>query len=176
MRIMISTNQKQKEEERSNMSIAVFPGSFDPVTRGHESIVKKALPMFDKIIVAVGENTSKKNMFSIEQRIKWLEETFRDCDKVEVDSYNCLTTDYCKQKNAKFILRGLRDTTDFQYEKNISDINTLLDDSIETVFLLADKQESSISSSFVREMILFGKDVKRFIPENIIIPKKEFLF
>ncbi len=175
MKIMINTNLNKKEEERFNMSIALFPGSFDPVTKGHESIVKKALPMFDKIIVAIGENTSKKNMFSIGQRIKWLKETFKDCDKVEIDSYNCLTTDYCKQKNAKFILRGLRDTADFQYEKNISDINTLLDDNIETVFLLADKQESSISSSFVREMILFGKDVKRFIPKNIVIPKKEFL-
>ncbi|MBR1627465.1 MAG: pantetheine-phosphate adenylyltransferase [Bacteroidales bacterium] len=154
------------------MNVALFPGSFDPVTKGHESIVKKALPMFDKIIVAIGENTSKKTMFSLEDRLKWLKETFADCDNVEIDSYNCLTTDYCRQKNAKFILRGLRDTADFQYEKNISDINTMLDPEIETVFLLADKQDSSISSSFVREMIMFGKDVREFLPKSVVIPNK----
>ncbi|MBR1774152.1 MAG: pantetheine-phosphate adenylyltransferase [Bacteroidales bacterium] len=155
------------------MTTALFPGSFDPVTKGHESIVKKALPMFDKIIVAIGENTSKKTMFSLQQRLQWLQDTFKDCKNVEIDSYNCLTTDYCKKKNAQFILRGLRDTADFQYEKNISDINTMLDSSIETVFLLADKQESTISSSFVREMLLFGKDVQMFLPKDVIIPKKD---
>ncbi|MBO6117665.1 MAG: pantetheine-phosphate adenylyltransferase [Bacteroidales bacterium] len=155
------------------MATALFPGSFDPVTKGHESIVKKALPMFDKIIVAIGENTSKKTMFSLQMRKKWLQDTFKDYDNVEIDSYNCLTTDYCKLKDVRFILRGIRDTADFQYEKNISDINTVLDSSIETVFLLADKEESTISSSFVREMLLFGKDVKAFIPDKVVITDKD---
>ncbi|MGP1514915.1 MAG: pantetheine-phosphate adenylyltransferase [Bacteroidales bacterium] len=155
------------------MTIALFPGSFDPITKGHESIVKKALPMFDKIIVAIGENTSKKTMFSLQERLQWLEDTFKHYKNVEIGFYNCLTTDYCKEKNAQFILRGLRDTADFQYEKSISDINTMLDNNIETVFLLADKQEATISSSFVREMILFGKNVQMFLPKNVTIPIKK---
>lgn len=149
------------------MAVALFPGSFDPITKGHLSIIKKALPMFDKIVVAIGENTLKKTMFSLQQRLKWLEETFKDYEKIEVDSYNCLTTDYCKKKNIDFIIRGIRNTLDFQYEKNIADINTVLNSNIQTIFLLADKQETAISSSFVREMILFGKDVKDFLPENL---------
>ncbi len=149
------------------MAVALFPGSFDPITKGHVSIINKALPMFDKIVVAIGENTSKKTMFSLQQRLKWLEETFKDYQTIEVDSYNCLTTDYCKKNNIDFIIRGIRNTLDFQYEKNIADINTVLDSKIQTVFLLADKQETAISSSFIREMILFGKDVKDFLPKNL---------
>ena len=148
-------------------NIAIFPGSFDPITLGHESIVRRAIPIFDKIIIAIGENTQKKCMFTLEQRKLWIEKTFADTDKVEADTYNMLTIDYCKQKNAKYILRGLRNTIDFQYEQNIALINTELEPEIETIFMLTDPRYASVNSSFVREIMNFHGDVKRFLPQNI---------
>lgn len=147
--------------------IAIFPGSFDPITLGHESIVRRALPLFDNIIIAIGENTQKKCMFNLDQRRRWIEQTFADTNKVTVDTYNMLTVDYCKQKNAKYILRGLRNTIDFQYEQNIALINTELEPEIETIFLLTDPKYASVNSSFVREIMNFHGDVKRFLPQNI---------
>lgn len=147
--------------------IAIFPGSFDPITLGHESIVRRALPLFDNIIIAIGENTQKKCMFSLDQRRRWIEQTFADTNKVTVDTYNMLTVDYCQQKNAKYILRGLRNTIDFQYEQNIALINTELEPEIETIFLLTDPKYASVNSSFVREIMNFHGDVKRFLPQNI---------
>ena len=148
-------------------NIAIFPGSFDPITLGHESIVRRAIPIFDKIIIAIGENTQKKCMFTLEQRKLWIEKTFADTYKVEADTYNMLTIDYCKQKNAKYILRGLRNTIDFQYEQNIALINTELEPEIETIFMLTDPRYASVNSSFVREIMNFHGDVKRFLPQNI---------
>lgn len=147
--------------------IAIFPGSFDPITIGHQSIVLRSLPLFDEVIIAIGDNTQKKCMFPIEKRKQWIEKTFESIEKVKVDVYNMLTVDYCKQKNAKYIIRGLRNSIDFQYEQNIALINTEICPEIETIFLLTEPQYTSINSSFIREIMNFGGDVKRFIPENI---------
>lgn len=154
-------------------NIAIFPGSFDPITKGHESIVLRAMPLFDKIIVAIGDNTSKKSMFPLEKRISWLKETFKQYEKVEIDSFNTLTVNYCKEKGAKYILRGLRNTMDYQYEMNIARINNELNPQVETIFILTKPEDAAISSSFVREIISFGGDVQKFIPKSINITQKD---
>lgn len=156
-----------------NKTIAIFPGSFDPITKGHESVVLRALPLFDKIIIAIGENTSKKTMFSLEQRMKWLKETFKDYNKIEIDSFSCLTTEYCKKVGAKYILRGLRNSVDYQYEMNIARINHELNEDVETVFMLTKPEETAISSSFVREILSFGGDVSKFVPNQVKIENKK---
>lgn len=112
--------------------IAIFPGSFDPITRGHVFIVKRAIPLFDKIIVAIGQNTTKQNMFSIEQREKWIEQVFEKDATVEVQTYQGLTVDFCKQVGAKFILRGLRTSADFEFERGIGQVNKMLHPDIDT--------------------------------------------
>ncbi|RMG83870.1 MAG: pantetheine-phosphate adenylyltransferase [Bacteroidetes bacterium] len=152
-----------------NSKTAIFPGSFDPITRGHETIVKKALPLFDKIIIGVGQNTSKKYYFDIEQRIKYIEQTFEQEPKIEIKSYNELTVDFCKKHNAKFILRGLRTAADFEFEKSIAHLNHHLNNEIETLFFLTPPDISYISSSLVREILNFGGDVSKLIPENVTL-------
>ena len=149
--------------------IALFPGSFDPITKGHKSIVERALPMFDKIVVAVGTNTAKNSVFPLEKRIEWIEKTFSQYDNVEVVTFNSLTVDFCREIGAKYILRGLRNSTDFQYERNIARINQELDSEIETIFLMTKPDDAAISSSLVREILSFGRDVSQFIPEEITI-------
>lgn len=149
--------------------IALFPGSFDPITKGHKSIVERALPMFDKIVVAVGSNTAKNSVFPLEKRIEWIEKTFAQYDNVEVVTFNSLTVDFCREIGAKYILRGLRNSTDFQYERNIARINQELDSEIETIFLMTKPDDAAISSSLVREILSFGRDVSQFIPEEITI-------
>jgi pantetheine-phosphate adenylyltransferase len=152
-----------------NQKIALFPGSFDPITIGHKSIVERALPMFDKIVVAVGTNTAKNSVFPLEKRIEWIEKTFAQYDNVEVVTFNSLTVDFCREIGAKYILRGLRNSTDFQYERNIARINQELDSEIETIFLMTKPDDAAISSSLVREILSFGRDVSQFIPEEITI-------
>ena len=147
--------------------IAIFPGSFDPITLGHQSIVMRALPLFDKVIIAIGDNTEKRCKYTLEQRMEWIEKTFEGIPNIEVDSYNELTVDDCKRKNAKYIIRGLRNAIDFQYEQNIAQINSELDSEIETVFLLTELRYTNINSSVVREILKFGGDVKKYLPENI---------
>lgn len=149
--------------------IALFPGSFDPITKGHKSIVERALPMFDKIVVAVGTNTAKNSVFPLEKRIEWIERTFAQYDNVEVVTFNSLTVDFCREIGAKYILRGLRNSTDFQYERNIARINQELDSEIETIFLMTKPDDAAISSSLVREILSFGRDVSQFIPGEITI-------
>lgn len=149
--------------------IALFPGSFDPITKGHKSIVERALPMFDKIVVAVGTNTAKNSVFPLEKRIEWIEKTFAQYDNVEVVTFNSLTVDFCREIGAKYILRGLRNSTDFQYERNIARINQELAEEIETIFLMTKPDDAAISSSLVREILSFGRDVSQFIPEEISI-------
>ena len=149
--------------------IALFPGSFDPITKGHKSIVERALPMFDKIVVAVGTNTAKNSVFPLEKRIEWIEKTFAQYDNVEVVTFNSLTVDFCREIGAKYILRGLRNSTDFQNERNIARINQELDSEIETIFLMTKPDDAAISSSLVREILSFGRDVSQFIPEEIEI-------
>lgn len=154
-------------------SIAIFPGSFDPITKGHESVVLRALPLFDEIIVAIGENTSKKEFFSLEQRLDWIRMTFENNPKVKVESFSLLLVDFCKEKGAKYIVRGLRNSIDFQYERNIALINQELYPEIETIFILTKPEDTAISSSFVREILSFGGDVTKFIPSSIEIEQKK---
>jgi pantetheine-phosphate adenylyltransferase len=147
--------------------IALFPGSFDPFTVGHESIVRRALPLFDKIIVAVGYNSAKSGFFKLEKRIEWIEAIFADDKKVEVRSYEGLTANFCKSVGAKYLLRGLRTAADFEYERAIAQMNTMLDSEIETVFLLTKPEHSMISSTIVREVIRHGGDASQFVPSQI---------
>lgn len=155
--------------------IAIFPGSFDPITKGHESVVLRALTLFDEVIVAIGENTSKKGFFPIQQRIKWIEKTFEDFPQVKVESFSSLLVDFCREKQAKYVLRGLRNSVDFQYERNIALINQELDSEIETIFLLTKPEDTAISSSFVREILSFGGDARKFIPSKITIKPIKYL-
>jgi len=151
------------------MKIAVFPGSFDPVTLGHESIVRRALPLFDKIIVAIGVNADKSGYFPIEKRLEWLNQTFGDLPQVSVESYNGLTVDFCESKGAGFILRGLRTSADFEFERGVAQVNLKLIPEIETVFLLTLPEYVMVTSSIVREVHRHGGDIHQFIPEQISI-------
>jgi len=148
--------------------IAVFPGSFDPITLGHFDIVERAAPLFDKIIVAIGQNAQKNYMFSLEQRQKWLEESFSRFPNVEVDVYEGLTVEYCKKMGANFILRGLRNPADFEFEKAIAHTNrAITNKDIETVFLLTSSGKSYISSSIVRDVIRNGGNYEILVPEAV---------
>lgn len=153
--------------------IAIFPGSFDPITKGHESVVLRALPLFDEIIVAIGENTSKKEYFPLEQRLEWIRKTFENNSKVKVESFSSLLVDYCREKGAKYVVRGLRNSIDFQYERNIALINQELYSDLETIFMLTKPEDTAISSSFVREILSFGGDVTKFIPSSIQIKQNK---
>lgn len=146
------------------MKIAVFPGSFDPVTVGHESIVRRASRLFDKVIVAIGANSQKSTMFSVEARKQWLDITFQTIENVEVDVYLGLTVDYCKEVGAKYILRGLRTSADFEFERSIGQINKTLNNDIETVFLLTAPDHTALNSSIVRDLIRYDGDIGSFIP------------
>jgi len=145
-------------------NIAIFPGSFDPLTKGHENIVRRALPLFDKIIVAVGQNAGKKNLFSLEQRVDFITKTFADTPKISVETYDGLTVDFCKKHNANFLLRGLRNATDFEFERDIAFFNKDLSPNLETVFILTDPEFSHVSSSVVREVLRHGGNVEKFLP------------
>lgn len=151
------------------MKIAVFPGSFDPITRGHESIVRRALPLFDKIIVAIGVNSDKSGYFPVEKRLEWLNETFGDLSQVSIESYEGLTVDFCSKMNAPYILRGLRTSADFEFERGVAQVNLKLEAEIETVFLLALPEYVMVTSSIVREVHKHGGNIDQFIPENISI-------
>lgn len=148
------------------MKIGVFAGSFDPITRGHEDVVLQAMPLFDEIIIAIGVNIDKKYAFPLEDRIKWIENTFAEYPKVKVVSYQGLTVDLCKKMNAGFIIRGLRNTTDFEYESVIAEANKKLNPDVETVFFLSDPNVRCISSTVVRDLIKNHADLTGFIPEK----------
>lgn len=147
--------------------IAVFPGSFDPITKGHESIINRAIPLFDKIIVAVGINSEKKYFYSLEKRIQSLETVFKNQPKVEIASYSGLTVDFCKKANAKYILRGLRTTSDFEYERAIAQMNKSMMNELETIFMVATPEFSSISSTIIRNIIINGGDATQFVPNGV---------
>ncbi len=151
------------------MKIAVFPGSFDPITRGHESIVRRALPLFDKIIVAIGVNSDKSGYFPVEKRLEWLNETFGDLPQISVESYNGLTVDFCTKMDASYIIRGLRTSADFEFERGVAQVNLKLESDIETVFLLALPEYVMVTSSIVREVHKHGGNIEQFIPEQISI-------
>lgn len=149
--------------------IALFPGSFDPITRGHEALVRRALPLFDQIVIAIGLNVRKQAMFPLEQRMAWIRDTFCDTDRVQVSVYHDLTVDFCRHIGARYILRGLRNETDFRYEAETSAINKRLMPELETLCLLSDNDLTVVSSSAVRELLRFGKDVSDYLPNAVKI-------
>ena len=152
--------------------IAIFPGSFDPFTIGHESIVNRALPMFDKIVIMIGYNANKKSFYSIEKRIKWIKQVFKDQEKIEVQLHDGLTVDFCKIVGAKYILRGLRTSSDFEYERAIAQINKKMHPEIETVFLLTLPEHTPVNASIIRDIVFHGGDASMFLPKGL--DKSEF--
>lgn len=150
------------------MRIAIFPGTFDPFTVGHQSIVERALPLVDRLIVAVGVNSQKKPLISVEKRLEMISDIFADESKIEVTSYSGLTMDFAKKVEAKIILRGVRNALDFEYESSIARINWKMS-GIDSMFLLTHEEHSSISSSIVRDLMIHGGDVSDFIPSNVDI-------
>lgn len=150
------------------MRICLFPGTFDPVTLGHTDIINRALPLFDKIYVGIGVNSAKNPMFSAEQRMEWFNEIYKGEAKVESVTFEGLTIDYCKYINARFILRGIRFVSDFEYEKSIADANRTMDKNIETVFLTGEPKYTSVASTIVRDIIKNGGNASPFLPEAVI--------
>jgi pantetheine-phosphate adenylyltransferase len=149
------------------MRICLFPGTFDPVTLGHVDIINRALPLFDKIVVGIGLNTAKAPMFSPEQRLQWIKEIYKDEERVEGAVYEGLTIDFCQKIGAKFILRGIRYVSDFEYEKTIADANRTLDRTIETIFLTGEPKYTSVASTIVRDIIRNAGDASHFLPEVV---------
>lgn len=147
--------------------IAVFPGSFDPIHKGHVEIVKQATPLFDKIIIAIGINSSKKYLLNADKRMSMIAAAFSDNNKIEIKSYSGLTVNFCKDAGANFILRGLRTSADFEFEKAIAHSNRLLAPSVETVFFLSSPDNAFVSSSIIREIISNGGDVSGFLPGGV---------
>lgn len=154
------------------MKRAVFPGSFDPITLGHVDIIERALPLFDEIILAIGVNADKKYMFSLEERVQFMKKTFKTEPKIKVMTYKGLTVDFCKEQEAAFILRGLRNTGDMEFEKTIGQTNFKMA-GIETVFLIASSGKSHISSTVVRDVRKHGGDYSFMVPDAVISQSKE---
>lgn len=147
--------------------ICLFPGTFDPITKGHVDVIERAVSLFDKLVIGIGTNSSKQPMWSVEQRVAWIKEIFKNDPRVEVSGYSGLTVDYCKQINAHYILRGIRYISDFEYEKAIADMNRMLAPQIETIFLTCSPLYSTISSTLVRDVIRNGGDARMFLPDEV---------
>jgi pantetheine-phosphate adenylyltransferase len=154
------------------MKIALFPGSFDPITKGHQDIIERASPLFDKIVIGIGNNTAKKYLFSIEERTTWIKETFKNNPKIEVVNYSGLTVNFCSEINANYILRGLRNTADYNFEASIAQMNKAMQQQVETVFLFTSPEFSAINSTIVRDIIINGGNASQFVPAEI---KKSFI-
>ena len=148
---------------------AVFPGSFAPFTKGHESLVLRALPLFDEIVIAVGTNSEKNEYFSLEERCKWIEQVFVNEPKVSVQKYEGLTIDFCEKISANYILRGLRNSSDFKYEKGIAQMNRSMKNHIDTIFIITEPEVSHISSTLVRDVVKNGGDASQFVPDGVTI-------
>lgn len=149
--------------------ICLFPGTFDPITNGHIDIIKRSISLFDKMVIGVGHNASKSTMFSIEKRVHWIKQIFREESRIEVGAYEGLTINYCKEVKAQYILRGIRYVSDFEYEKAIADMNRILMPELETIFLACSPEYSSISSTLVRDVIRNGGNVGMFVPKEVKI-------
>lgn len=147
--------------------ICLFPGTFDPMTLGHVDIIKRSVPLFDKLIIAIGVNANKTPMFTVEQRTEWIQEIFKDYPTVSVTNYTGLTINYCKQIGANYMMRGIRYIADFEYEKAIADMNRSLAPEIETIFLTCAPEYATVSSTIVRDVIRNGGDVSHFVPKEI---------
>jgi pantetheine-phosphate adenylyltransferase len=145
----------------------VFPGSFDPITLGHVDIIERAVPLFDEIRIAVGTNSAKNYLFSLEQRVQWIKETFAHEPKITVITYEGLTVDFAQTQGVQFLLRGLRNPADFEFEKAIAQANREMVPNLETVFLLTSARYAYISSSIVREVFNHGGDFKKFVPNTV---------
>ncbi|TAH08096.1 MAG: pantetheine-phosphate adenylyltransferase [Sphingobacteriia bacterium] len=150
------------------MRICLFPGTFDPVTLGHTDIINRALPLFDKIYIGIGINSSKNPMFSAEQRMEWFNQIYKDEPKVESVIYDGLTVHFCEKIGARFILRGIRYVSDFEYEKTIADANRTMDSNIETIFLTGEPKYTSVASTIVRDIIRNGGNASPFLPQAVI--------
>jgi len=149
------------------MRRAIFPGSFDPITLGHVDIINRALPLFDEIIIAIGINADKKYMFTLDERVKFIKDNYANEPKIIVETYKGLTIDFCEKKGVDFILRGLRNPADFEFEKAIAQTNRKMS-TIETVFLLTSADTSFISSSIVRDILRNGGQVNGFVPDSVL--------
>lgn len=147
--------------------IALFPGTFDPITVGHVNILERAIPLFDEIVIGIGNNSSKSTLFALEQREQWIKDVFKHVPSIKVASYEGLTVDFCQQIKAHYILRGLRNMSDFDYEKNIAQMNKLVSEEVESVFLMCDPAYTPISSSVVRDLIRNGGDTSKFLPKEV---------
>ena len=150
---------------------AVLAGSFDPFTVGHESIVRRALPLFDAIVIAIGSNTTKQNFFTLEKRMQMIRDVFVGEEKIMVDKYEGLTVDYCRIIGATYLLRGLRTSSDFEFERAIAQLNKSMYPEVESVFLLTLPEHTHINSTIVRDIIRYGGDAKKFLPEKIDLKK-----
>lgn len=147
--------------------ICLFPGTFDPMTLGHVDVIKRSVPLFDKLIIAIGVNANKTPMFSVEQRTEWIKEIFKDYPTIEVTNYTGLTINFCKEVGANYMMRGIRYIADFEYEKAIADMNRSLAPEVETIFLTCAPEYSTVSSTIVRDVIRNGGDVSHFVPSEI---------
>ncbi len=147
--------------------ICLFPGTFDPITKGHVDVIERSVSLFDKLVIGVGINSSKQPMFSVEQRCEWMRNIFKADKRIEVTGYEGLTIDYCKKIGANYILRGIRYIADFEYEKAIADMNRMLAPEIETIFLTCSPEYSTISSTLVRDVIRNKGNVSLFVPEEV---------
>ncbi len=160
-------NSKIIKNKTKKMIKALFPGSFDPFTKGHADIVNRALPLFDRIIIAFGTNSSKTRFIKLQYMVDCLEKMYEKEPKIEITTYSGLTVEFCKKNSIQFILRGLRNSTDFEYERTIAHLNQSMDKRIETVFLATTPENSSVTSTIVREIIRFGGDASNFVPSLI---------
>jgi pantetheine-phosphate adenylyltransferase len=147
--------------------ICLFPGTFDPITLGHVDIIERAVSLFDKLVIGIGINSSKQPMFTVEQRTSWIKSIFNDDPRIDVAAYEGLTVDFCRKIDAKFILRGIRYVSDFEYEKAIADMNRMLVPDIETIFLTCAPLYSTISSTLVRDVIRNGGNASMFVPKEV---------
>ncbi len=147
--------------------IAIFPGSFDPFTIGHESIVRRAIPLFDKVVIMIGYNANKKSFFPIEKRVKWINQVFENEDRIKVQLHEGLTVDFCKEVGAQYILRGIRTSSDFEYERAIAQVNKKMHPEIESVFLLTLPEHTPVHATIIRDIVSHGGDASIFLPNGL---------
>jgi pantetheine-phosphate adenylyltransferase len=150
--------------------IGLFPGTFDPITLGHVNIINRAVGLFDQLIIGIGMNSSKTPMFSLDQRVRWIEAIFENDPRILVKPYSGLTINICKEVGAQYIVRGIRYVSDFEYERGIADMNHALSPDIETIILTSSAQHATISSTLVRDVIRNGGDVAQFLPKEVVLP------